>query len=85
MNNRVDLFLIKKRVKRCLIADVQFVKGRSLSGDRLNAINDHCLGIIEIIRDHNFITGLQQFHYSMTSDKTCSARNQYCHGATSFT
>ena len=75
VNDRVDLLFIKQGVQSRLIAYVPFIESRALACDLLNAVYDHRLGIVEVIRDDDFISGLKQLDYGVTSDKTCSACN----------
>ena len=79
MDHCVDLFLLKNRLETLAVADILLIECRPLPGDHFYPVQDHLLCIIEIVRNHNIISGIQKLYDRVTPDKSGTSRNKNSH------
>ena len=79
MNDSIDILSGKQIIQCFSVKNVDLIESRPFAGDGFNTVDDHGLGIIKIICNHDFIAAVEKFHDGMRADKTGTASYQNFH------
>ena len=80
VNDCIRLFRIKYLVQTLAVTDIHLIKGNLLPCDGFYSSENLFTCVVEIVQNDRLMPCILQLHYSMTSDKTCTAcyKNLHC-------
>ena len=84
MDYRVKGVLLKNRTQLFLYGHVRFVEFRAYPCNLFDFIQCFFFGIIKVIEDNHFMSGLNQFHTGMGADISGSSADKNSHAFASF-
>ena len=79
VNDSVNILQIEEFAHAVIVPQIQVVEFGTLSGDLLDAVHHHLLGIVEIVGDDDIVACIQKLHTGVASDKTGSSGDKYLH------
>ena len=83
MDYRVDRMGCEHPAQALPVADIAFIEGEIPAGELPGPAQRLGLGIVIIVDHHDVAAGLDQLDAGVTADIAASARNEYCHVASS--
>ena len=76
VDDTVDFFLFENLFQGSPVQKVDLVEGDFLTRDLLHTVECFPAGIIEVVHNNHFITGVQKLNTGMGTDVACTACNQ---------